>query len=348
MTGLVLSLNRDEWEPYVICLAPRGHFADVLESANVPVKCLNAKGIRSLPRVFFLLTRELQRLRPALVQTFLFHANILGRIAARIAGIPVVVSGLRVAEHRSLWYGRIDRWTNSLVATNVCVSQGVADFSERITGLKRTKLCVIPNAVDAERFANASPADLTTFGIPPGSRVLITVGRLDHQKGIDLLLSAISLMKPLEDDVHFLIVGDGEQAQTLRQQTIRDGLPARVHFIGRRDDVPSLLAASTALVLPSRWEGMPNVILEAMAAGLPVIATDVEGIAELVRDRVTGLIVPPENPVELASAICWLLTEPDFRSEAEKKSQNIAASNFTQQLVTNEYVNVYRKLLSND
>ena len=345
LVQLVLSLNRDEWDPYVICLGPRGYFAEVLESANVPVICMNARGMFSLPRVLFRLTRELRRLRPALVQTFLFHANILGRIAARLTGIRTVVSGLRVAEHRSRWYGRIDRWTNGLVACNVCVSQGVADFSEREAGLSRNKLVVIPNAVDFERFARAAPADLTQFGIPAGSRVFISIGRLDRQKGIDVLLDAVTLLNPLADDVQFLIVGDGPESSRLRAQADRNVLAAQIHFANRRDDVPELLAASTALILPSRWEGMPNVVLEAMAAGRPVIATNVEGIAELVQDGVTGLVVSPEQPTELAVAIRRILAKPGLLSRAGVDSQSIVKSFFTTTAVATSYVKLYRRLL---
>lgn len=346
LTQLVLSLDRTEWDPHVICLGPRGTFADVLESANVPVICLNARGLLSLPRVFWRLRRELRRIKPALLQTFLFHANLVGRFAARLAGVPVVISGLRVAEHRSDWYGRIDRWTNSLVDMNVCVSRGVAEFSKRRVGLKSSKLIVIPNSVDVDRFANTKRADVSQFGIPANHRILISIGRLEHQKGIDVLLNAIALLKPLPDDVHFLIVGDGPDANTLRARAAELRIDNHVHFANRRDDVPDLLAASTALILPSRWEGMPNVVLEAMAAGRPVIASRVEGVEELVRHRETGLIVGPENPVELAAAISDLLGDSAFATAAGAESQRTALKEFATKKMSLAYTELYRRLLT--
>ena len=348
LTQLVLSLNREEWEPHVICLGPRGYFANVLEDARVDVVCLNAGGPLSLPRVLIRLTRELRRLQPALMQTFLFHANILGRIAARIAGIRPVVSGLRVAEHRSSWYGRIDRWTNFLVAKNVCVSQGVADFSERTVGLDRAKLVVIPNSVEFERFAKALPADVSQFGIPAGSRIFISIGRLERQKGIDVLLATIELlylMNPVPEDIHFLIVGDGPDAQSLRARSEQMNLSDHVHFASRREDVPGLLAASTALILPSRWEGMPNVVLEAMAAGRPVIASKVEGIAELVRERITGLTVAPEDPDALRMAIEEFISDPRLASKLGNDSQQHVREHFTPHAVCEAYTKVYHELL---
>ena len=341
LTQLVMNLDRHDWDPHVICVGPRGHFADVLESASVPVVCLNATGFASLPRVLYRLTREFRRLRPALVQTFLFHANILGRIAARLAGIKVVISGLRVAEKQSTWHGTVDRWTNFLVKCNVCVSQGVAEFSERVVGLDPSKLVVIPNSVEADLFAQAIPADMTPFGIPQGSRVFISVGRLDRQKGFDVLIEAVSLLDPLPDDVYFLIVGDGPESESLSRLVAQKHLATRIRFAGRRTDVPQLLAGSHAFVLSSRWEGMPNAVLEAMAAGLPVVATSVEGISELVHNGTHGIVVAPERPQELKTAIAKLLSQPHFASEAGVASQAIVNKEFTTINTTEAYAKLY-------
>ncbi|WP_010585647.1 glycosyltransferase [Schlesneria paludicola] len=346
LTQLVLGLNRDEWEPHVICLGPSGHFVDVLKGEQIPVICLNARGIASLPRILIRLTQELRRLRPALVQTFLFHANLLGRVAARFAGIPHVVSGIRVADHRSRWYGRLDRWTNSLVTTNVCVSQGVADYSADVVGLARSKLRVIPNAVEIERFANAPPTDLRSLGIPDGSRTFIAIGRLERQKGMDLLIDAVALWKTIPDDVQILIVGDGHDRDSLQAQVAEHRLTDRVHFAGPRQDIPGLLKSACALVLASRWEGMPNVVLEAMATGRAVIATRVEGVPEIVRDRVSGLVVSPDSPADLRSALEWFAENPQFVESAGSESQRIVRESFTTEATCKAYTNVYRTLLS--
>ena len=342
----MISLDRREWEPHVYCLGSHGHFVAELAAAQVPVTCLNARGLFSSPRVLFRLTRELRAWRPTIVQTFLFHANMLGRIAARCAGVPVVVSGLRVAERRSPWYGRLDRWTNGLVATNVCVSRGVAEFSERTVGLDPEKSVVIPNAVNIERFSDAVPANLENVGIPKGSRVFISIGRLEQQKGFDVLLDAIPLIDSLPKDVHFLIVGEGCDANRLRAHVERNQLTRIVHFLSRRNDIPELLAASIGLILPSRWEGMPNVVLEAMAAGRTVVATNVEGISELVQDGVTGWIVPPDQPKPLAEAIQRLLRDENFRIKAGELAQRIVAESFMPSAVTVAYVNLYRDLIA--
>ena len=344
LSQLVLGLNRVQWSPRVYCLGPRGHFADVIEAGGVTVECFDASGTTSFPRVLLRLTLALRRFRPRVLQTFLFHANIIGRVAGRLAGVPCIVSGIRVAERRSHWYGRVDRWTNSLVDHNVCVSQGVADFVATATGLLRHKLSVIPNGVEFETFASATRADLAEFGIPMGAPVCITVGRLEKQKGIDVLLDAASLLKVTRPDCHFLIVGDGCDRVALENNAFQLGLTATTHFTGLRADVPNLLASATLFVLPSRWEGMANALLEAMACGLPVVATAVEGSAELVRSGETGLLVPAGTSVELSAAICELLAAPEDSHAMALSAQRTVKSDFTTESVARKYEACYEQL----
>ncbi len=344
LSQLVLGLNRDDWSPRVYCLGPRGHFAVVIEAGGVTVECFDASGTMSLPRVLVRLTLALRRFRPRVLQTFLFHANIVGRVAGRLARVPRIVSGIRVAERRSRWYGRVDRWTNGLVDHNVCVSQGVADFAATETRLRLHKLSVIPNGVDFETFASASPTDLTQFGVPKGSPVCITVGRLEKQKGIDVLLDAASLVKRTHPNCQFLIVGDGRDRVALEKRAEQLGLASTTHFTGLRSDVPNLLAAATLFVLPSRWEGMANALLEAMACGLPVVATAVEGSSELILSGETGLLVPAGTSVELAAAICELLVAPDRSRGMALSAQHTVKSDYTTETVVRAYAACYEQL----
>lgn len=345
LSSLVLGLDRQRWSPHVFCLGPHGHYADVLEASGIPVRCFNGHGLRSLPRVLWQLTFAFRRLRPALLQTFLFHGNLIGRIAAGLGRVPVVVSGIRVAERRSPWYGRLDRWTNGLVDHNVCVSQGVAEFSIRETGLKPGKISVIPNGVDCDRFAKATAADLKTLGLNPGAPVMITVARLEEQKGInDLLQAAVSVLRD-RPDCQFLIVGDGRDRHSLEALAASLGIATAVRFVGSRADVPALLKAASVFVLPSLWEGMPNALLEAMAAGLPVVATDVEGAREIVCSADLGLLVGPRSPGMLADAILRLLREPEFSARVARAAQDIMQNKFTEQAAVTKYVDLYEKLM---
>ncbi|MBI5758256.1 MAG: glycosyltransferase, partial [Planctomycetales bacterium] len=308
LVQLVTRLDRREWNPVVFCLSGPGTLVLELEAALVPVICLGANrddGLFRRLRIVWLLARELRALspRPRLLQTFLFHANLAGRIAGRLAGIKRIVSGIRVAEQRARWHLWLDWLTNWLVDLNVCVSQSVADFTRAHGWLRGTKLTVIPNVVDYERFAQGEPADLTSLGIPRESRVIVTVGRLDEQKGHRFLIEALPAVLREHHDARLLVVGDGPLREELQALARQLGIAEAVCFAGHRDDVPALLRASKCFVLPSLWEGMPNVVLEAMAAGVPVVTTSVEGVLELIEPDRTGLVVKVGNATEISSAL---------------------------------------------
>jgi len=236
---LVTRLDRARWEPALFCLAGRGVLADEFTAAGIPVVCLGARRWTNFGALWRLV-HQLRRFRPAILQTFLFHANLAGRIAGTLAGVRTIVSGIRVAERRSslpLW---LDRWTNGLVTANVCVSQAVADFSISRVGLSPPKIVVIPNGVDAARFSNVRAADLSFFGISPGSQVLLTIGRLDSQKGLRDLIEAAALVIPKHPHVHFLLVGEGPERPAIERSIREKGLAERVHLTGWRPDVPRI------------------------------------------------------------------------------------------------------------
>jgi glycosyltransferase involved in cell wall biosynthesis len=343
LVQLVTRLDRSRWTATVFCLAGPGPLADELRAANIEVVCFGAKHWRSAG-VVLQLARALRRFQPALVQTFLFHANLAGRIAARLAGITTVVSGIRVAERRSrlpLW---IDRSTNWLVKVNVCVSQAVADFSIRNAGLAPNKTIVIPNGVDADRFISAGPADLAQFGIPAGSRTVLTVGRLDPQKGLGDLIEAASLVAPRVPQAQFLIVGEGPERSRIERDIAARRLGDRVHLAGWRADIPAIMVAGSLLVLSSHWEGLPNVVLEAMAAGLPVVATRVEGVDELVIEAQTGLLVAPRSPKQLAAAIEQMLTAPDAARTFGAAGRRRVQAEFSWAAMSARYAVLYESL----
>ncbi|MEX0727780.1 MAG: glycosyltransferase [Planctomycetaceae bacterium] len=345
LVQIVTRLNRNEWAPTVICLADRGEMAAPLEEVGIPVVSL---GVRRNSDVWVLprLIRALRACRPQLLQTFLFHANILGRIAGRVAGVPHIVSGIRVAEKRSRWPLRIDRLTQRWVEMNVCVSRSVADFTHEQTGVPLSKLTVIPNGVEVERFQRALAADLTPFGLPPGIKPLICIGRLDEQKGHRFLFDAIARLIPTDPDIHLLVAGQGSLETALKRQVVDLGLTSHVHFTGWSDRIPELLKASSMLVLPSLWEGMPNVVLEAMAAGVPVIASDVEGVRELIAADRTGIVVPLRDSNRLAWEIQRLRTEPQHAASLGAASQAFVSEHFTWDAVLERYTQLYRRLLA--
>jgi glycosyltransferase involved in cell wall biosynthesis len=281
-----------------------------LAAAGVEVHCLGGRGIWQFPLVAHRLKRLLAAQKPQVIQTFMFHANLLGRIAARRAGVKAVVAGVRVAEHVAQWHLRLDRLTQRWVDRYVCVSQAVADFSAEQGGLPTEKLAVIPNGIDLDKYPAPQPADLGAFGIAAGCRAVTFVGRLEPQKGLDWLIATAPQWLTKLPDCDLLLVGNGPLRSSLEAAAKAAGIAERVHFAGWRPDVPEILAASSLLVLPSLWEGMPNVVLEAMASRLPVVASDVEGVRELLGPNAAGQTVPHGDSERLATSIVRPMLDP--------------------------------------
>lgn len=289
------------------------------------------------------LTRELKRLQPALLQTFLFHANLAGRLAGWWARVPHIVSGIRVAERRRNLYLRLDRWTESLVEKHVCVSQAVADYSRERGGLDPKKLRVIPNGVDFDRFATATPQDLSRWKISTDDEVWVTVGRLDPQKGPWDLLNAIQKLHANHPKLKLLWAGEGPLRNQMEKWINLHGLQEVIQLIGWQDDVPGLLRAANGFVLCSRWEGMPNVVLEAMAAGLPVVSTDVEGVSEIIINGETGCIFRRDE--DFADRWDTLLKDRQAATRIGAAAQADVRQRFTWDQMARKYIDLYDEIL---
>jgi glycosyltransferase involved in cell wall biosynthesis len=348
LVKIATGLPRERWAPAVICLSDRGPLVEPLEAAGIPVTCLGASRVcspRGLWKATVGLTRELRRQQPRILQTFLFHANIAGRLAARRAGVPHVLSGIRVADRRGRWRLAIDRWTESLVEKHVCVSCGVAEFCIRESGLSAEKVVVIPNGVDVERYRDAEPANLSEFGIPADAEVLLAVGRLDPQKDPLLLIDSVGRIATARPKLHLLFVGDGPLRGQIEAQARRLGLESRVHVIGWRPEIPRFLKAATLFVLPSRWEGMPNVVLEAAVAGVPIIATETEGVREIIESGRTGTLVEIGDTGRLADVILAALRDRTLPLEMADALQHKVAEGFTWCSVVARYDRLYESLV---
>ncbi|MFM9961989.1 MAG: glycosyltransferase [Planctomycetaceae bacterium] len=340
---LVTRLNRHRWEPRVYCLSGPGALVERLQAEAIPVTCFGAKSTRNLG-VLLKLTEELKTFSPALIQCFLFHANLVGRLAAWRAGVPRVVCGIRVAERRSrvpLW---LDRLTQGFVDHNVCVSRAVAEFSIHKAKLRADKVSVIPNAVDFDRFANAVALDRAELGLSAAPMVLF-VGRLDPQKAPFDLLEAFARLLERHGDWQLLFVGEGPLRVDMETWIANCGLHRSIRIAGWRGDVPAVLRAADVLALPSLWEGMPNIVLESMAAGLPVVVSRVEGTEELIRDGETGLLVTPGSVTELEQRIEAVLTERELSSRLKEAAQSFVKTDFTNELMTSSYEQLYVRLI---
>lgn len=352
LVDLVTRLDRSQVDPVVYCLGPRPEVEEAscvadLERAGVEVHCLGARSNWQFPTVVSRLKRLLIRRKPDLVHTFLFHANIVGRIAARWAGIPHVVSGIRVAERDRRWHLWADRFTERLVDRHVCVSQSVARFSAEIGRLPVDKLTVIPNGIDVAAYPADPIGDLGSCGIAPGRRLITFVGRLTRQKGLSWLLETAPNWLDRLADCDLLIVGKGPQRRRLRTLSQELGIAHRVKMTGWRSDAARILAASDLLVLPSAWEGMPNVVLQAMASRLPVIATDVEGVRELLGDNADPQTAPYHDTEAFTKKLLAIMSDRQLASKLGEKNRQRAQEEFTLERVVVAYQDVWKSLLGN-
>jgi starch synthase (maltosyl-transferring) len=342
-------LDRQRFCPVVYALGPRPTDDDAslfpaLEAAQIEVHCLGARRKSAILPTVGRLTRLLAAQQPRLVQTFLFHANIVGRIAARRAGVPYVVSGIRVAERRR-WHLWTDRLTDRLVDRHVCVSRAVAEFAEKTARLPTGKLVVIPNAIDLGRYPTPKAADLSPLGIPAGQPVVAFVGRLDRQKGLPWLLNTAASWLGRLPGCHLLLVGKGPLKAQLERICRRSGIAARVHFAGWRADVPEILAASSLLVLPSVWEGMPNVVLEAMASRLPVVATRVEGVAELLGPATDEQTVDYGDSQALSEKLVKYVENRESAAELGAKNRGRVVEHFGIERMVRAYEDLWTSLV---
>jgi glycosyltransferase involved in cell wall biosynthesis len=286
------------------------------------------------------LARWLRRHRPDLVHLHTAWATWLGGWAAYSAGVPAIATCRMERRFARGWRTRLIYET--LVQRAVAISTSIAD-SLAAGGVPRERVCVIPSAVAPARLALRAGREATrrALGAPDGALVLLTIGALVHRKGLDVLLDALAGLgrdglRPL-----LWVAGDGPEHASLAAQVVRLGLLEQVRFLGRRDDIGDLLAAADLFVMPSRDEGLGVAALEAMAAGRPVVATRVGGLQEAVIDGRTGLLVPPDDPNALATALARLLRYEALRVQLGAAGPARIAEAYDAEQMVGAYAQLY-------
>ena len=276
-------------------------------------RLVSAAALRALARVF-------RRERPAIVQSHGARSNVYTRLAARLTGVPVVLSTVHnslfdygVGALRRRLYVFAERLTSPLAYRIVAVSRAVARDLVHRYGIRADRIVTIWNGIDAVAFAPRRPraSVLEELGIGAEDRLIGVAARMTPQKGHDVLLHAVRRLVRQFPRLRCLIIGDGPLAPALREQAAALGIAPHCVFTGPRTDVADLMAVVEVVVLPSRSEGLPFALLEAMALGKPVVATRVGGNGEAVEEGKTGLLTPPEDPEALAAALARLLDDPE-------------------------------------
>jgi len=343
-------LDRRAFAPALYALHVRPEHAYLAEARALDVEIIDGHVPESLRGPALLgpvvqLARQLRRRRIAIVHSYLFHANVVGTLAARLARTPVALVSKRSLD---LYPNRGDlaacRLANRLADRVTANSDAVKRHVHRVEGCPLDRIIVIPNGIDLGRIMTAAPEGHAPLA---DSRPVIgTIGRLSPKKGQEDLLSAAALILTRMPEVRVVLVGDGPLDGELRKQAHDLGIENRVRFLGAVADGARLLPLLDVYVLPSHIEGMSMGLIEAMAAGRPIVATDAGGNAENVIDGVSGLIVPPRAPDRLADAILTLLKDPERARAMGAAARQRAREHFTVDTMVQRLERLYRECLA--
>jgi glycosyltransferase involved in cell wall biosynthesis len=344
MVILAKGLPRDRFHVEVATLTRQGPFESDLWDAGIPVTAIG-KRFKLDPMAMAKLVQLLKDKKFDVLQSWIYAGNTYGRIAGRLARVPVVV----VAEMAvDIWKGRSERfvdrrlakWCDRLVGN----SHAVVEFYRQL-GAPNERLAMIYSGTEnVEPAAVDSRALRREFGFPPEAPLVLFAGRLAEQKRVRDLLKALDLLQHVQPDLRTLIVGDGPLRARLEATARAYNLDGRVRFLGHRDDVPRLMAAVDVVVLPSSYEGLPNVVLEAMQFCKPVVATAAPGTSEVVINGTTGILVPIGDKILLARAIRDVVRDPALAKRLGEAGRAHVENHFRADAMVQQFAALYEDL----
>ncbi|NQU29506.1 MAG: glycosyltransferase [Anaerolineae bacterium] len=302
------------------------------------------------PTLLIRMVRLMRRDPPHIVHTHLFKSDFHGRLAARIAQVPVIISTLHNKDSwaRNKLLGQIYGATANFVDCLIAVSNDVSEFHLKRTYVHPEKMVTIENGVDIRPFIGKGEAGKELrkkFGISLSAPLFGIIGRLKPQKDHKTFLRSAAEIYRLRPDARFLIVGDGPLRGELEKMTKKLGLLPALHFTGMRNDIPAVLAALDVLVLSSKWEGLPVILLEGMAASRPVVSTAVGGVPHAVLPDISAFLVQPEDSLALAKACLRLANDPDLCQRMGKAGFKYVAEEYDLERMIDRIAVLYDSLL---
>jgi glycosyltransferase involved in cell wall biosynthesis len=343
---LAPALQQEGFDVHVCALTRGGPYEEPLQAAGIPVRVIG-KRWKLDPPAYWRLKAHVAALRPDIVQTCLFAANAYGRAAALAAGVKHIVGGERCIDPWKQWHElAIDRYLAKRTEAIVVNSSGVRDFYVA-RGVPAEKFRLIPNGVGPAPPSDTTRTELLAeLGLPAETRLIGAVNRLWPQKRVKDLIWAADLLKVIRDDVHLLIIGDGPHRDRLERYRKQVQISDRVHFLGTRNDVPRFMPHFDCLWLASAYEGMPNAVMEAMACGVPVVATDIPGNRDLVIHGETGYLVPKGDRAGIARHTNRLLDDAALAQRLGANGRERIANEFSVERMVAAYATLYRAMIA--
>jgi glycosyltransferase involved in cell wall biosynthesis len=354
---LLSGMDRSAFEAEVISLTDIGPVGEKIQKLGLPVSALGMKRRITDLSAALTLVRRIRRDPPDLIQTWMYHANLIGGLAAKLSGgIPVVWNIRRTNldyvddKRTTIWTAKISaRLSQRLPVRIVCCSEASRQGHAEL-GYAGHKMIVIPNGFDLAAFRPEPASKVSVcgeLGISKDALLIGLVARFDPQKDHRTFIQAAALLNRLAPGAHFLLCGDQvtRENRALAGSIEAAGIAGRFHLLGRREDMPRLTAALDIASSSSYGEGFPNVIGEAMACGVPCVVTDVGDSAWIVGD--TGKVVPPRNPEALAAAWNDLIKMgPDDRTKLGSAARRRVEENYGLPAIVSKYETLYREILS--
>lgn len=349
LLSLIRNLDRSRYDPLVCCIGKSGPIGGEIEKTGVCVVELGMLSRGGFDRRIVRMIREvLRREKISLLHSHLYHANFYGRLAAFQEHIPAVCTIHNTYARPKLHRRFLNRWLARRSSRIIAVSGPVHDDIVRYDGVDPSKITVIPNGVDMSRFDISLSREQSRerLGVPLECFLVGAVGRLEEQKGLSYLIEAIRILVEGGKNVSLLVVGSGREEGRLREQAANSGIADSVFFLGTRRDVPELYRAMDVFALSSLWEGGPITLLEAMASGVPVVATPVGFVPEVLQDGKNGFIVPIRDPEGLAEAL-WKVHEDPFTAEAAAQAgRETVRDRYSHQFLAERVMAVYEETLT--
>ena len=352
LIDVVRRLDPKRYESVVCCIQAKGELAAQIEAMGVPLICLDRM---QSTRFDWAAVRDLMRLMRSehisLVHSHLYHANLYGRIAAFRAGVPAVATVHNVYTRTKFHRRLLNRLLSRASARVIAVSEAIRDDLVAHDGIAPRKVTVIHNGIDVRRVETSMTREQAraALRIKDDELAIGCVGRLEEQKGHRFLLEACAKLgndPDLKHRLRILMVGDGRLRGALERLAGALGLASSVSFLGTRQDVPEILRALDIYAMPSLWEGLSIAMLEAMAAGLAVVISDVSGVSQALGNNEHGIRVPPGDSTALADAIRSLAAQPGRRRALGTSARERVKAEFSIEAMMSQLGSVYDDALA--